>query len=580
MDIGPAARAALLIGALALPAAPALAATSITDSILYAATATLGGSNSSQSFGQSWNASQTIGKVDRTCVLGSCGKYGSDATFNTSGGLSMGVSATFAPSDASLSYAASRTSSLELVAPGQYRFAQTLAPAARGFTTKGPAASLTIDQSLSYSGSASVRVCAFSCASEGTGLGTFGFTSTVLGISNAGSGSITLRDAKLPVVTLDNRQLLSLAGVGAPYGSITVSSPHGPITGTGPVTLTDQILDTNFDAVRLLTRNALPVPSSSSLNLGKLGKLSYTSVAAGAGLDVALVHTDSAAFDIQRRFTFIDKATLLPALVPVNLTTRTWVYDPSNRRVGMGGSCGPPHGAPATFSLTVLSGTALPAGPGGTRNACYDISGDAASVQLMASIDAGAFGIGIDDPLAFTVGDGSFDFSRIFIDSALTVDGSVSSARSLNVTGNLNFTALQGNIDIAGLKQGFGPVYRTEYRYPITSSRLGTATAAFDAATYRNRLYFDAVLPVLVPTPGGVPLPVPLPGPVPVAGVPEPGSWALLLAGLGIVGVALRRRPAARRYATTSTKLSSTRFAPAFSKSISSLLPSIAVTAP
>jgi hypothetical protein len=32
------------------------------------------------------------------------------------------------------------------------------------------------------------------------------------------------------------------------------------------------------------------------------------------------------------------------------------------------------------------------------------------------------------------------------------------------------------------------------------------------------------------------------PGLVPVAGVPEPASWAMMIAGLGLAGAAVRRR--------------------------------------
>lgn len=57
--------------------------------------------------------------------------------------------------------------------------------------------------------------------------------------------------------------------------------------------------------------------------------------------------------------------------------------------------------------------------------------------------------------------------------------------------------------------------------------------------------------------------------------VPEPATWGMMIGGFGMIGGTLRRRRQ-----TSSMKLSRTRLAPAFSNSISSLLPSMAVTAP
>lgn len=461
----------------------------------FSATGAIGATGQgAQQIGTSFNNAQSIGSVGKVCVptgvTNICAEYGAEAKVSTSGSLFLNVDASFSGSQASLSYNGSSVTTLTQLGSGRYAIKLDAAPVAQRFSDTGAIASFSINGGLGLNASASGKACAGGCTSASATILNNNYNFNLLGASNAGNGSLTIFGQPTPLVTLDRQLSLSFAGQGAPYLKFTLNSVGGTATGTTAASTTNSVFSANLDLIRYAT-STLSLPSSFHTGLGGIGSVGYDIGSGGATVGVSLTRNDQANLSFSQVVSFVDRMTGEAVAVPINYTTESYTFNQNGKYDGTGPQ-GHPRKLPCTdlfsdansLSVTFLTGAASglsSPGPAG----CFTHSTTNSTRSMTAMT-------GTSTSVAFQVGDGSFDFSKVKVVSKTVIGGQVSSQRTLGVSGGAILSIGSGNVNISGLGGGsFGPLVNVNTDLPLASKDLGTQTVTFDNTTVQNAIGFD-----------------------------------------------------------------------------------------
>jgi hypothetical protein len=486
----------LLCGAAtALPHQAMAASFSTTAGYDFSATGAIGATGpGSQQIGTSFGNSQSFGGVSRVCdptgITNLCGDYGADASVSTSGSLFLNVKSSFSGSQASLNYKGSAVTTLTELKGGHYAISLNAAPVAQGFSDTGATASFSINGGLGLSASASGRICGGGCTGGSATILNNNVNFNLLGASNAGKGSITIVGQPTPLVTLDKQQSLSFAGQGAPYLQFTLNSVGGTASGTTSASTTNSVFSANLDLIRYAT-SSLDLPSSFNVNMGSIGSVGYSIGGGGATVGVSLTRNDQANLSFNQVVSFVDRKTGQAVAVPIDYTTDSYIFNKDGRYRGfddngkpMSLSCTDGFSSADSISVTFLTGgTSSLSSPG--PKTCFTHT-TTNSTKAMTSMT------GTSTSVAFQVGDGSFDFSKVKVVSKTVIGGQVSSQRVLDVSGGAYLSIGSGNVNISKLGGGsFGPLVSTKTTLPLATKDLGTQTVTFANTTVQNAIGFD-----------------------------------------------------------------------------------------
>jgi hypothetical protein len=478
----------LLTGAAVLFAAPALAGPLVfSTNYAFSGTQDLGSYGAGQQqIGTSFGGSAGFGSVSRgSCVslgpLGTIctGDYGADAQVSASGNVGLSVDTSFSGSQATLNYGGTSKATLNALGGGYYSLGVNVGSTSQSFTDTGAVASLAIGGSFGLQAAASGEVCVYSCTGGGGTLFNVNAGGNILSVNNGGSGSLKVFGVGVPGLVLDKQKSVDVVNV-------TLNSVGATASGTSSVSVTNPVLAASVDLVKVAAKLADLPKTSVSVDLG-IGSATLSIGSVNLGVGLGLTRGDTANVGFSQTLSFSNRQTGQAEAVPVEYTTDKYTFHP-NAITYQGRFCSsqPFQGDSSDTHLTGSAGS----GPNGPQECFSETSSNFTQLKSSVSANAGS--------LNLQVGDGSFDFSQVKIRSSTTVDGQVSSQRSLAIAGTVDIALGTGNLNLSllgyGLNDNFGPLASKNITFAQTSVDLGTHSTAFGTTQTVKNFGFDGAV--------------------------------------------------------------------------------------
>lgn len=275
--------------------------------------------------------------------------------------------------------------------------------------------------------------------------------------------------------------------------NFTFNSAPKKVTSTNPVSLSDQVLSFGIDYIQSLA-SIYHLVTSASVDLG-IDSVGYSVGHAEINYGVTLNRQEQATSIDTQSISFVSRQTGQAVAVPIDYTTSANTYNPNGTFVARDENDNKKHQVPCnqgfsgsdTTSITYLTGATdpNPAFHDQSHGTCF-IHSDVNFTKLQTSLNENS------TSLAFHVGDGSFDFSKVKIVSNTAITSQVVSQRSLGFTDGVDLSILSGQLNIAGLGGGsFGPLYSNSYTAYLGSVSIGTQAADFGTVNTGSVIGFD-----------------------------------------------------------------------------------------